>query len=225
VHIDGGMTEFLIVPVTHVLKVNTLSLDQAVLVEPLSIGAHAIRRANVKKTDTVLVIGAGPIGLGVAKFAKLSGAKTIVMDISEERLAFCEKWTNCDATIVSSESNEATLKYLNEGFLPTIVLDATGNATSMMEAFNYVSHGGKLIYVGLFKGDITFNDPDFHSKELTLMSSRNATIQDFQNVIQHLENGDIDAETYISQKLSFEQIIEHFTNKNFNSNKAVITLD
>ncbi|MFJ7638422.1 zinc-binding alcohol dehydrogenase family protein [Peribacillus sp. NPDC097225] len=225
VHIDGGMTEFFVLPASHVLKVNDLSLDEAALIEPLSIGAHAIRRADVKQADTVLVIGAGPIGLGVAKFAKLSGTKTIVMDISEERLKFCQEWTNCDAIVLSSENNEEILRNLNEGNLPTIVLDATGNAASMMGAFNYASHGGKLIYVGLFKGEITFNDPDFHSKELTLMGSRNATLEDFQHVIQFMENGEIDAEAYISQNLSFEQAVEHFTNKNFNSNKAVITLD
>ena len=88
VHIDGGMTEYLVLPESHVLKVNQLSLEEAAIVEPLSIGAHAIRRASIKEGETVLIIGAGPIGLGVARFAKLQGAKTIVMDISEERLDF-----------------------------------------------------------------------------------------------------------------------------------------
>ncbi|MBD1383275.1 zinc-binding alcohol dehydrogenase family protein [Metabacillus arenae] len=225
VHIDGGMKDFLVVPEKHVLKVNSLSLNQAAIIEPLSIGAHAIRRAEIKPEDTVLVIGAGPIGLGVAAFAKTQDAKTIVMDISEKKLKLCKSWAGCDEVIVSDENNEEKLRAINNGNLPSIVLDATGNKLSMMNAFNYVSHGGKLIYVGLVKDDISFDDPNFHSKELTLMGSRNATYEDFQYVIERIENGEINADDYITYELSFNDTVEHFHNKNHNTNKSVIVLE
>lgn len=224
VHIDGGMKEFLVIPETHVLKVNSLSLDQASIIEPLSIGAHAIRRADIKPTETVLVIGAGPIGLGVARFAKLNGAKTIVMDTNEKRLSFSKAWTHCDDILVSNDNNEERLRNINNGMLPSIVIDATGNQRSMMESFNYVSHGGKLIFVGLVKGDICFNNPNFHSKELTLMGSRNATIEDFQHVITCIGNGEVNIDDYISNKLPFQDIIAHFKDKSFDTNKSIIIL-
>jgi 2-desacetyl-2-hydroxyethyl bacteriochlorophyllide A dehydrogenase len=222
VHIDGGMTEYLVLPESHVLKVNQLSLDEAAIVEPLSIGAHAIRRAEINEGETVLIIGAGPIGLGVARFAKLQGATTIVMDISEERLEFCKQWADCEFAIKASENALEDLKAINNGRLPSVVLDATGNKFSMMNAFDYVSHGGTLVYVGLVKDTISFNDPDFHSKELTLKGSRNATREDFEYVIKCMEEGKVHSASYISHQLPVTDAITYFENKTFNTNKALI---
>lgn len=225
VHIDGGMKEYLILPESHVLKVNQLSLNDAAVVEPLSIGAHAVRRAEIKEGETVLIIGAGPIGLGVARFAKLQGAKTIIMDLSEERLSFSKKWADSDFIVKASDSAVEELKSINNGRLPSVVLDATGNKFSMMGAFNYVSHGGKLVYVGLVKDDISFNDPDFHSKELTLMGSRNATMEDFEYVIRCIEKEQVDATSYITHSINFEDTPDYFYAKSFNTNKALIVLE
>ena len=225
VHIDGGMTDFLVLPESHVIKVNQLSLDEAAVVEPLSIGAHAVRRAEIKEGETVLIIGAGPIGLGAARFAKLQGAKTIMMDISEERLAFSKNWAESDFTVKASDQAVEELKAVNDGRLPSVVLDATGNKVSMMNAFDYVSHGGKLVYVGLVKDTITFNDPDFHSKELTLMGSRNATMEDFEYVISCMETGKVNAAAYISHQVEFDHVTEYFNAKIFNTNKALIVLE
>ncbi|WP_203333671.1 zinc-binding alcohol dehydrogenase family protein [Planococcus beigongshangi] len=221
VHIEGGMAESIIVPSLNVFPVNQLSLEMASIVEPLSIGAHAVRRSEIQTGECVLIIGAGPIGLGVAKFAKLQGAHTSIMDISESRLEFAKKWTECDSTILASKDTGQLLEALNEGNLPSIVFDATGNQKSMMQAFDYVEHGGKLIYVGLVKENISFFDPDFHSKELTLMGSRNATIEDFQYVIQCMNDGEIDEE-YISSIIDFNDVISHFEKGDFGSNKTLI---
>lgn len=225
VHIDGGMREYLIMPESHVLKVNQLSLNDAAMIEPLSIGAHGVRRADVKEGETVLVIGAGPIGLGAARFAKLQGAKTIMMDISDERLAFSKDWVEADATVKAGEGALEELKKLNNGRLPSVVLDATGNKASMTSAFDYVSHGGKLVYVGLVKDTITFNDPDFHSKELTLMGSRNATLEDFEHVIQAIKAGQVNTAAYITREIEFDKTPEYFESKKFNTNKAIIVLE
>lgn len=211
VHTDGGMREIISVPVDHLIKTDGLSLDQAALLEPLSIGAHAVRRSGLQKGELALVIGAGPIGLGVMVLAKQRGANVIAMDMNENRLQFCKEWAQADYTVNVRNNPMEALAEISSGELPTVVFDATGNAKSMMDSFNYVSHGGRLVFVGLVKADIAFNDPDFHKKELTLMSSRNATREDFDIVIQAVRNsGEIDIDRYITHRASFGQMIEEF---------------
>jgi threonine dehydrogenase-like Zn-dependent dehydrogenase len=99
---------------------------------------------------------------------------------------------------------------ITNGDLPTVVFDATGNARSMMSAFGFAAHGGRLVYVGLVKADISFSDPDFHKKELTLMSSRNATKEDFDTVIAAVSFGEIDTDSYITHRTGFDQMIGEF---------------
>ncbi|RCW64272.1 zinc-binding alcohol dehydrogenase family protein [Saliterribacillus persicus] len=212
VHFDGGMAEQISVPYDHLIKTNDLSLDQSAILEPLSIGAHAVRRSDLQKGDFVLVIGAGPIGLGVMQAAKRMGAKVIAMDINEERLMFSENWAKVDYSINLLNGSLEQLKNITNGDMPSIVFDATGNSKSMMDAFQYPAHGGKLIYVGLVKSDITFSDPLFHSKELTLMASRNATQEDFDFVIQSIEKGYIDADRFITHRATFDQLLDEFEN-------------
>jgi len=211
VHVDGGMRELISVPTTHLLKANGLSLDEAALVEPLAIGAHAVRRANVSAEHTVLVIGSGPIGLGVMAFAKHAGATVIAMDINEERLAFCQAWAKADHTIDARASDaRQQLEALTNGDYPAIVFDATGNAASMTKAFDYAAHGGTLVYVGLVKGEITFSDPEFHKRELTLMGSRNATADDCRHVIDVIGRRTFDLGLYITHRAAFEDTIAAF---------------
>lgn len=223
VHVDGGMAEYLKVPASHVFVVNGLSLNDAAMVEPLSIGAHAVRRAAIQESETVLIIGAGPIGLGAARFAKLQGAKTIMMDISEERLQFAKEWAACDLTVTATDDAIEKLREINNGSLPSIVMDATGNKQSMTNAFNYVNHGGKLVYVGLVKDSITFFDPDFHAKELTLFGSRNATKEDFEYVINCLEKGQVSS-SYVTNHIKFDEVNAYFQAGNFRTNKTLITV-
>lgn len=211
VHQDGGMRERLSVPVSHLLNANELSLDEAALVEPLAIGAHAVRRGGVAPSDTVLVIGSGPIGLGVMAFAKHAGARVIAMDISRERLDFCVSWAGADETIDALAPNaRERLAELTNGEYPAVVFDATGNAKSMEGAFELVSHGGKLVFVGLVKGEIAFSDPEFHKRELTLMGSRNATSADFEHVLEVLGQGRLDMDRFITHRSPFEGMIEAF---------------
>lgn len=210
VHFDGGMTEQISVPSDHLIKTNALSLDQSAILEPLSIGAHAVRRSDLRKGDIILVIGAGPIGLGVMQAAKQQGAKVIAMDMNDERLTFSKQWANADETINVLNEPVEQLMQMTNGDMTSIVFDATGNSKSMMDAFQYPSNGGKLVFVGLVKSDITFADPLFHSKELTLMASRNATREDFDFVIQAMESGYIDADRYITHRSTFDQLINDF---------------
>ncbi|UGB29306.1 zinc-binding alcohol dehydrogenase family protein [Metabacillus sp. B2-18] len=210
VHIDGGMCESVSIPTDHLVKVNDISLDLAALIEPLSIGAHAVNRSSIVKGENALVIGAGPIGLGVMKFAKQKGANVIAMDINEERLGFCKRWAKVDHTVNGLNNPLERLFELTDGEYPTVVYDATGNLYSMTKSFNYVAHGGRLVYVGLVKGDITFSDPDFHKKELTLMGSRNATREDFEYVLDVLKSGEINADEFISHRCTFDKMVDLF---------------
>jgi len=221
VHQDGGMTEYIKVPVANVLVVNDLSLDEAAMIEPLSIGAHAVSRGSVQKGETALIIGAGPIGLGVARFAKLAGAQTIMMDLSKERLSFGKSWTGSDFVIQANEAAAQKLLEINHGELPSVVFDATGNKQSMMHSFEYVSHGGSLIYVGLVNDTISFFHPDFHAKELSLLASRNALKEDFEYVIQCLRKGLLNR-SYITNKVSFDEACSFFETEEFRSNKTLI---
>ncbi|MFE5318917.1 zinc-binding alcohol dehydrogenase family protein [Paenibacillus sp. NPDC056579] len=210
VHIDGGMQETVSVPLSALLKTNELSLDQTVILEPIAIGAHAVRRAEIREGETVAVIGAGPIGFGVMAIAKSRGAKVIAMDVNDSRLAFCQAWAGADGIVNVLNQPDEKLLELNGGELPTVVLDATGNLRSMQDAFRYVAHGGRLVYVGLVKSDITFSDPEFHKKELTLLSSRNATKEDFDVVIDAIRTGAVDASRFITHRAAFEQMIDVF---------------
>lgn len=205
VHIDGGMCERLAVPLDHLIKTDGLTYDQAVIIEPLAIGAHAVRRADVQPGETALVVGGGPIGLGVMAFAKAFGARVVAMDLSEERLTVARAWAKADETVcVGRDDSARRLAELTDGDGPTVVFDATGNARSMRQAFDYVAHGGRLVFVGLVKDDIAFSDAEFHRRELTLLASRNATHEDFERVLNALRSGIVTDEGYVTHRVAFE---------------------
>jgi len=211
VHADGGHRELIHVPINKLHKSEKLTLDQLALVETLGIGAHAVDRAAVEEGETVLVIGTGPIGCAVIQFAQAAGARVIAMDMNESRLAFCRETLGVSDTVLASGPDVVqALKDLTNGDLPTAVFDATGNPRSMMGTFEYPAHGGRLVFVGLFQGDVTFNDPNFHKRELTLMGSRNARSEDFQRIIRLIEAGKVDTTAWITHRASFEDAVNQF---------------
>jgi 2-desacetyl-2-hydroxyethyl bacteriochlorophyllide A dehydrogenase len=206
------MREQLIVPARKLHPSSTLTLDQLALVETLGIGAHAVGRAKLESGGFVLVIGAGPIGLATMQFAVEAGAQVIALDINAERLSFCREQLNVAFTINAVQENALErLQEITNGDLPTAVFDATGNPQSMMGAFEYPAHGGRLIFVGLFQGDVTFNDPNFHKRELTLLGSRNALPQDFSRIISLIETGRIDSTPWITHRAAFEDVVHEFS--------------
>jgi hypothetical protein len=221
VHIDGGMRELAIVPTSQLHASHALSFEQLALVEPLSIGAHAVSRAQISKGERVLVVGTGPIGLAVTRFALLAGATVLVMDISLNRLEFCQQQWPEVICIDGRAQPLAALQDVVSDDLPTVVFDATGNPQSMMATFNYVANGGRLVFVGLFPGDITFHDPDFHSREMTLLSSRNATSKDFQQVIAAIATGQIDLAPWITHRASLDTLVDAFPGW-FDRNSGII---
>jgi 2-desacetyl-2-hydroxyethyl bacteriochlorophyllide A dehydrogenase len=211
VHQDGGMVEYLSVPSYSLIHGEGLSLDALALVEPLAIGAHGVRRAGVTKDEFVLVIGAGPIGLGTMEFARIAGGKVIVLDINNDRLKFCKERLNVEYAVNATDADvwEQLMKITN-GDMPAVVIDASGNLKAINNAFQYMAHGARYVLIGLQKGGICFSHPEFHKREATLMSSRNAAREDFEHVISCMKRKEVDPTTYITHRVLFEQVKEEF---------------
>lgn len=213
VMMDGGMCELLILPARKLHKSAGLTLEQLALVETLAIGCHAVNRGNPARTDNVLIIGAGPIGLAVSEFVKLSGARTIMLDLLEPRLEFVRKRMGIADTILAKgdASDIEKLKTLTDGTLAQVVIDATGNNKSMGQALNYVSFTGRLVYVGITQQEVSFpHAPIMHRRELTLLASRNALPSDFKRIIKLIEDGKIDTRPWITHQAKFDDLIETF---------------
>jgi 2-desacetyl-2-hydroxyethyl bacteriochlorophyllide A dehydrogenase len=211
VHVDGGMREEIVVPASKLHPSSVLSYDQLALVETLGIGAHAVDRARLDPEESVLVIGAGPIGLSVIQFATVVGARVFLMEISPHRVDFCRRHFRIEGVLDETHDPVSALEEMLSGDLPTAVFDATGNPDSMMAALQYVASGGRLVFVGLCQHDITFWDPEFHRREMTLYASRNALGTDFTRIIQLVEAGEIDTSPWITHRASFENCVEQFS--------------
>ena len=211
VHVDGGMTEYLSVPSYSLLHGGGLSLDELSLMEPLAIGAHGVRRACVTEEEYILVIGAGPIGLGTMEFARIAGGNVIALDVNEKRLQFCKNNLNIKHCINALAPDVVQqLMEITNGDMPSVVIDATGNLKAINNAFQYMAHGARYVLIGLQKGEISFNHPEFHKREGTLMSSRNATRQDFEHVRQALKSGQVKPTTYITHRVAFNEVSNNF---------------
>lgn len=205
VHIDGGMRPLLAVPARKLHRSVRLDFDQLALVETLGIGAHAVERAAVGPDEFVLVIGAGPIGLSVLQFALVTGATVAVMDVSESRLAFCRDRLGVKHALAAGPAAAAQLKSIGKGDLPTLVIDATGSPASMAGTFELAAHGGRIVFVGLIQGDVTFSDPNFHRRELTLCASRNALPGTFREIIGLIERGRVDTKPWITHRFGLAE--------------------
>ncbi len=211
VHTDGGMAEYIQVPTRLLLHSQGLSLDELALVEPLAIGAHGVRRAAVKNNEYVLVIGAGPIGLGAMEFARIAGGKVIALDINPQRLNFCKDKLKVGHTINAlTDDVMARLQEITGGDMPTVVIDATGSQKAINNAFQYMAHGARFVLIGLQKSEISFSHPEFHKREATLMSSRNATREDFDLVISSMKNKLVDPANYITHRVNFDEVATAF---------------
>lgn len=199
VHTDGGMREYIVVEDRYILPGKGLSADELALVEPLSIAAHGLRRADLKPGEKVLVMGAGPIGLFTILLAKIQGALVEVAEPNKARLQFCLD------NLGIAEASAGTFN---------TVIDATGNLHAIESGFAKMAHGGKYVLIGLQKQAISFSHPEFHKREATLMSSRNATTEDFSYVMDLFRSGKIQAEKFLSHRFTKNQVPGIFTKIN-----------
>jgi len=212
VHTDGGLRPRILVPARKLHPSSRLTLEQLALVETLGIGCHAVDRASPQAGEQVLIIGAGPIGLAVLEFVRLTGAEFTVLDINQSRLDFCRKQLKVTRTLQArgDDSDLAAVRDLAGGDLPTVVFDATGNARSMARAFQFLGHAGKLVFVGIVADEISFADPLFHRREMKILASRNALPGDFRRIIGLIEQERIDTRPWITHRCSFADLPGRF---------------
>jgi 2-desacetyl-2-hydroxyethyl bacteriochlorophyllide A dehydrogenase len=208
VHADGGMAERLILPAANLIPAQGLDVDHCAAVEFLAIGAHAVRRGTIAKGDRVLVVGAGPIGLGAALFARIAGGDVTVHDRDPERLAVAQSVAGTKLLPAGPDTLAAVMAMTDqEGF--DVVLDATGSKAAIETGFDFVAHGGRYVLVSVVKEPITFQDPVFHRKEMTLLGSRNATATDFKHVMQAMQQGLIPMDRIITHRTTLAAAAGH----------------
>jgi 2-desacetyl-2-hydroxyethyl bacteriochlorophyllide A dehydrogenase len=206
VHRDGGMCELLAVPESSVLDASGLSLDQAAMLEFLAVGAHAVARARVAASDSVLVVGAGPIGVAVGLFARLNGANVTLVDKRPARLDYARDRLGFERVLAAGPELAGALSEQTQGEMFNMVFDATGAIEAMKESLYYLSHGGTLVFVGVAKGELGFAGPEFHKRETTLLASRNALAEDFERVASAIKAGQIATERLQTHSFRAEEM-------------------
>jgi threonine dehydrogenase-like Zn-dependent dehydrogenase len=178
------------------------------MLEFLSIGAHAVRRAQVSAGERALVVGAGPIGLAAAAFCKLRGAEVAVLDSRRDRLEFARTVLLAEHAIPLTPDSPAQLAAITGGELFDTVFDATGNAKAMESGFSYVAHGGRYALISIVNANITFSDPEFHKRETTLLACRNATLEDFGTVADAIRARKLPASAFNTHRAALAAVPE-----------------
>ena len=202
VHRDGGMCERISVPERNLYLAGGLTLDQAASIEFLAIGAHAVARSGLAPGGRTLVIGAGPIGLGTALFAGLAGGDVSIMDREDDRLAFALESRIAAHGIRAGDRSAELIREATDADGFDVVFDATGSLVSMESAFGHVAHGGTLVPVSVVAETISFSDPEFHKREMTVLGSRNALRADFEWVVAAIETGRIPLSELLTHRTS-----------------------
>jgi len=210
VHRDGAMTEFLAVPAPFVHKAEGITLDEAAMLEFLAIGAHAVARGDVASGQRVLVAGAGPIGLAVMLFAARRGARVVALDTRRDRLDVACAHLGIEAAVEVGPDDAQELARLSGGEYFDVVFDATGNPQAMERGFAFIAHGGRYVLVSIVQGNISFADPEFHRREATLLSSRNATTADFETVLAAMRAGDVPVAALATHRMQLADLPRDF---------------
>jgi 2-desacetyl-2-hydroxyethyl bacteriochlorophyllide A dehydrogenase len=202
VHADGGMAEYIAVPASAVIPTPGLSLDHAAMVEFLAIGAHAVRRARIEPGSRALVTGAGPIGIGCALFARIAGAAVTLLDRSPGRLATAAQAFGLDDGVTAGPKASAALAARTDGEMYDYLFDATGNIHAMNAGLAHLAHAGTYVLVGLNREELRFPDPEFHKRETTLLASRNALSEDFEQVVAAIRDGTIPIDRFLTHRVA-----------------------
>ena len=183
-----------------------LSVAEYAMVEPLAVGFHAVDRGRVQAGDTVLVIGAGMIGLGAIAGAGLArGARVIAADLDDGKLALARKAGAAETINSKTENLHEQLLELTGGSGPDVVIEAVGLAETFVAAVMEVSYAGRVVYIGYAKNPVAYETKYFLLKELDIMGSRNSTPKDFQDVIALLQSGRYPIAETITRTVSFDE--------------------
>lgn len=204
---NGSMREFLTIPWQKVIPAAGLSVKECALIEPLSVGFHAVDRGQVTDLDIVMVIGCGMIGIGAIIRSVLRGATVIAVDMDDEKLALV-RTLGVKYTINSKTENvHERLQTFTQGFGPDVVIEAVGSSVTYVMAVEEVAFTGRVVCIGYAKSDVTFQTKLFVQKELDIRGSRNALPADFRAVIHYLQQGKCPKESFISKVIPPEEAL------------------
>ncbi len=205
---DGAMAEYISIPWQKVLADNELSAVKLALVEPMTVGFHAVDNGKVTDLDTVVVFGCGMIGSGAIVRANLRGATVIAVDIDDSKLEVA-KTLGAQFTINSKKQNlHDELDKITNGDGPTVIIEAAGNPITYKAAIDEVAFAGRVVCIGYAKDEIAFPTKLWVQKELEIMGSRNANPSDFVAVIKYLKNSTLDEKLLVSKVVSPEEAPE-----------------
>lgn len=205
---DGAMRDYMTLPWQKIIPAQGISPRDCALIEPMSVGFHAVSRAQVTDSDTVLVFGCGMIGVGAIVRASLRGATVIAVDLDNEKLALASR-LGATYTINSKEQDlHSTLQELTSGLGPTVVIEAVGSVPTYQAAIDEVAFSGRVVCIGYSKNDVTFHTGLFVKKELNIRGSRNATPLDFEAVIRYLSKGTCPKDKLISNIVKPEDALD-----------------
>ena len=202
---NGSMQEFLVLPWTKVIPATGLSDKECALIEPMSVGFHAVSRAQVTDIDTVAVIGCGMIGLGAIVRASLRGARVIAMDIDDEKLQLAKRLGASMVINSKTENVVERVRELTDGYMADVVIEAVGSPVTYVTAIDIVAFTGRVACIGYAKSEVAFQTKYFVQKELDIRGSRNAMPEDFRAVIHYLQNGNCPMNELISAVVKPEE--------------------
>jgi len=203
VHADGGMADEIVIPAQNLYKADGISLRDAAMVEFLAIGAHAVRRSELRAGNRAVVVGSGPIGLGVAFFAAIAGADVTVVDAAPDKIEATRALGFSTFSVAETEGAEfAAVR--RSGF--DAVFDATGSIRAMNASLFHTRNGGSYTLVGVIRGDLVFPDAEVHRRELTIRASRNAVRADFEHVMSAMRAGRIPTDRLATHATTLENV-------------------
>ena len=205
---NGAMQEFIVLPWQKVISAGTLDTKTSALVEPMSVGFHAVSRAQVTDIDVVMVIGCGMVGMGAIVRAALRGATVIAADIDDEKLALAKTMGATYTVNTKTEDAHQRLQEITNGFGPDVVIEAVGSVPTYQMAINEVAFTGRVACIGYAKSEVSLQTKYFVQKELDIRGSRNAQPSDFRAVIHYLENNDCPIDTLITKVIRPEQALD-----------------
>lgn len=204
---DGALADWISVPVEKLYPAQ-LSLEELCLVEPLTVGFHAVARAQVTARDVVAIFGCGGVGLGAIAAAAFRGATTIAMDIDRSKLDIARQVGAAHSIETTLEDPRAALAELTGGDGPDVVIEAVGLPETYRAAVELVAFSGRVVTIGYAKEPVTFETRLFVQKELTILGARNALPEDFQQVIRMMEQRRFPAEAVITSVAPLEETPE-----------------
>lgn len=201
---DGALTEYVLAPWAKLRAAPGLPLRTLAMVEPLTVGAHAVRRGRVAPEDTVLVIGCGMVGLGAVAAAAWRGARVIAMDVDEGKLELARR-AGAREAVRGGEGYAAAMAELTAGEGPDVAIEAVGTPQTFRLAVEAVGFTGRVVYIGYAKEPVSYETKLFVQKELDILGSRNATDADFDEVIAMLGGGSFPVDDAVSLVVPLEE--------------------